>query len=447
MRCPALRRICAPGAAQMARQHVGSMIIGALRARTVKLCCCWSLVCSRADGVVLCSVVKEEPCADSDDGWEQRGDTTPLGSRAARSSGTPRRAALDPASLEQQHKRAAAGPRAGAGVSLVSPPPLGAAVQRAAVSPPAPGVALEALLGSQSTGAAAELQQLGTFETKPVIEKPPVVTQATTASEAVNDSSINAATPTTCALCGKPPGDSEMVPVKVDKQQKSVVHLNCALWAPEAYECEGQWHGLSKAVKRGRRLRCDCCKKFGAVVGCVEKACKGNYHFTCLAHSDWMLNYAKFQAACPAHVSVLVLQCASDKTKGEILEQLQREAASKSEQVASTPRKPKLKAAAGGKSRTPAKTQQQRRSSDAGGISPRKRVRADGGDGGGASGGRRSSGGSDNAAARAGSSPLKKAKVSKVSAVDDETLARIKDEVKTEVINEVLAKLRPQQQP
>lgn len=64
--------------------------------------------------------------------------------------------------------------------------------------------------------------------------------------------------------------------------------MNCALWSNEVYEEEsGQLAGLSAALRRGGRTRCEDCGQLGATMTCLNggRRDKGNHdvviHFAC----------------------------------------------------------------------------------------------------------------------------------------------------------------------
>ncbi|XP_038610227.1 histone-lysine N-methyltransferase 2A [Tachyglossus aculeatus] len=64
--------------------------------------------------------------------------------------------------------------------------------------------------------------------------------------------------------------------------QNEWTHVNCALWSAEVFEDDdGSLKNVHMAVIRGKQLRCECCQKPGATVGCCLTSCTSNYHFMC----------------------------------------------------------------------------------------------------------------------------------------------------------------------
>ncbi|XP_043532436.1 histone-lysine N-methyltransferase 2A isoform X3 [Chiloscyllium plagiosum] len=64
--------------------------------------------------------------------------------------------------------------------------------------------------------------------------------------------------------------------------QNEWTHINCALWSAEVFEDDdGSLKNVHMAVIRGKQLRCECCQKSGATVGCCLTSCQSNYHFMC----------------------------------------------------------------------------------------------------------------------------------------------------------------------
>ncbi|GCB71718.1 hypothetical protein scyTo_0001678 [Scyliorhinus torazame] len=64
--------------------------------------------------------------------------------------------------------------------------------------------------------------------------------------------------------------------------QNEWTHINCALWSAEVFEDDdGSLKNVHIAVIRGKQLRCECCQKAGATVGCCLTSCQSNYHFMC----------------------------------------------------------------------------------------------------------------------------------------------------------------------
>ncbi|KAK6946682.1 AAA ATPase, AAA+ lid domain [Dillenia turbinata] len=57
------------------------------------------------------------------------------------------------------------------------------------------------------------------------------------------------------------------------------VHQHCAVWSPEVYFAGlGCWKNVRAALYRGRALKCTCCGRRGATIGCHVDRCPKTYH-------------------------------------------------------------------------------------------------------------------------------------------------------------------------
>ena len=81
------------------------------------------------------------------------------------------------------------------------------------------------------------------------------------------------------------------------------VHRLCALWSPEVYVSNetGKLRNVLAAVRRGRALRCHCCKEFGATLGCIVESCPRSYHVPCAQQDGCCFRVQQFIMACPLH--------------------------------------------------------------------------------------------------------------------------------------------------
>ncbi|KAL4438028.1 hypothetical protein ABPG77_004249 [Micractinium sp. CCAP 211/92] len=87
------------------------------------------------------------------------------------------------------------------------------------------------------------------------------------------------------------------------------VHLLCAAWSPRAHwagpEQPGSQHGLlmvPEEVRRGYSLKCSCCRRRGAAMGCDLSSCRRTYHLPCAMlekHSRFASD--SWQLYCPEH--------------------------------------------------------------------------------------------------------------------------------------------------
>ncbi|KAG2500006.1 hypothetical protein HYH03_002288 [Edaphochlamys debaryana] len=119
-----------------------------------------------------------------------------------------------------------------------------------------------------------------------------------------------------CALCNTPLEHSPVMGISDDKAGVYVkvrvtsnwtarVHLQCAVWCPECVEdpsIPGFYHHMGPAVRRGRALRCHCCKERGATVGCFQDGCPAVYHLTCAVNVGCAFDESSLEVWCPAHL-------------------------------------------------------------------------------------------------------------------------------------------------
>jgi hypothetical protein len=104
-------------------------------------------------------------------------------------------------------------------------------------------------------------------------------------------------------------GDFLETPVRLQFADKSIemafVHLNCALHSAEVYvKSDGTFCNLTRAIKRGRQLRCTKCKKFGATVGCCMEKCRSNYHLRCALESRGEFLGSAYTLYCAPHAEI-----------------------------------------------------------------------------------------------------------------------------------------------
>ncbi|KAJ4842381.1 hypothetical protein Tsubulata_000919, partial [Turnera subulata] len=67
------------------------------------------------------------------------------------------------------------------------------------------------------------------------------------------------------------------------------VHQQCAVWSPEA------------RLFLGRALKCSCCGRPGATIGCRVDRCPKTYHLPCARASSCIFDHRKFLIACTEH--------------------------------------------------------------------------------------------------------------------------------------------------
>ncbi|DBA03266.1 TPA: hypothetical protein N0F65_011625 [Lagenidium giganteum] len=90
-----------------------------------------------------------------------------------------------------------------------------------------------------------------------------------------------------------------------DKPGETVyVHMNCALHSPEVYvKSNGSFCNLTRAIKRGRQLKCSKCKVNGATVGCVVEKCRCNFHLRCAVENGGEFIGSPYTLYCKAHAA------------------------------------------------------------------------------------------------------------------------------------------------
>ncbi|GLD91693.1 hypothetical protein PINS_up000226 [Pythium insidiosum] len=88
-----------------------------------------------------------------------------------------------------------------------------------------------------------------------------------------------------------------------DKTSQTVyIHINCALHSPEVFvKPDGTFCNLTRAIKRGKQLKCSSCKEHGATVGCVVDKCRNNYHLRCAVAKGGEFLGSPYTLYCKAH--------------------------------------------------------------------------------------------------------------------------------------------------
>ena len=68
----------------------------------------------------------------------------------------------------------------------------------------------------------------------------------------------------------------------ITQNPQILVHENCLFWCPLVYQdVKGEWQNIDEEIKRSKSMRCTSCLRTGAAVGCVQRRCKTNLHYTC----------------------------------------------------------------------------------------------------------------------------------------------------------------------
>lgn len=79
------------------------------------------------------------------------------------------------------------------------------------------------------------------------------------------------------------------------------VHEDCGVWSTGVFLVRGKLYGLKEAALLARQTICSCCQQTGAIMGCFQKGCSRNFHFSCAVQSGCVLNEDNFSMRCPDH--------------------------------------------------------------------------------------------------------------------------------------------------
>uniref|UniRef100_A0A8C6UPU8 Si:ch211-165g14.1 n=1 Tax=Neogobius melanostomus TaxID=47308 RepID=A0A8C6UPU8_9GOBI len=79
------------------------------------------------------------------------------------------------------------------------------------------------------------------------------------------------------------------------------VHEDCGVWSMGVFLVRGKLYGLKEAALLAQQTICSCCQGTGAIMGCFQKGCSRNFHFSCAVQSGSVLNEDNFSMRCPDH--------------------------------------------------------------------------------------------------------------------------------------------------
>lgn len=79
------------------------------------------------------------------------------------------------------------------------------------------------------------------------------------------------------------------------------VHEDCGVWSTGVFLVRGKLYGLKEAALLAQQTICWCCQDPGAIMGCFQKGCSRNFHFSCAVQSGCVLNEENFSMRCPDH--------------------------------------------------------------------------------------------------------------------------------------------------
>ncbi|XP_012736246.2 retinoic acid-induced protein 1 [Fundulus heteroclitus] len=79
------------------------------------------------------------------------------------------------------------------------------------------------------------------------------------------------------------------------------IHEDCGIWSAGVFLVRGKLYGLEEAARIAQETICSSCYQTGAIMGCFQKGCLRNYHYTCAIQSGCILNEDNFSMRCPEH--------------------------------------------------------------------------------------------------------------------------------------------------
>lgn len=99
----------------------------------------------------------------------------------------------------------------------------------------------------------------------------------------------------------KSPKDSEALENENLNLEECWVHEDCGVWSTGVFLVRGKLYGLKEAALLAQQTICSCCQDTGAIMGCFQKGCSRNFHFSCAVQSGCVLNEDNFSMRCPDH--------------------------------------------------------------------------------------------------------------------------------------------------
>lgn len=99
----------------------------------------------------------------------------------------------------------------------------------------------------------------------------------------------------------KSPKDSEALENGNLNLEECWVHADCGVWSTGVFLVRGKLYGLKEAALLAQQTVCSSCQETGAIMGCFQKGCSRNFHFSCAVQSGCVLNEENFSMRCPDH--------------------------------------------------------------------------------------------------------------------------------------------------
>ncbi|XP_034751277.1 transcription factor 20-like [Etheostoma cragini] len=84
------------------------------------------------------------------------------------------------------------------------------------------------------------------------------------------------------------------------------IHEDCGIWSAGVFLVRGKLYGLEEAARLAQETICSACQQTGAIMGCFQKGCPRNYHYSCAIQSGCVLKEDNFSIRCPEHKNILV---------------------------------------------------------------------------------------------------------------------------------------------
>ncbi|XP_044142858.1 uncharacterized protein LOC122932489 [Bufo gargarizans] len=118
--------------------------------------------------------------------------------------------------------------------------------------------------------------------------------------------------PDICAFCKVSEENEITGEMQRTRNGKIVAHYNCMLYSPRVLSIESEEdeeefkfkiESVQSEIKRGKKLRCNICKKSIATAGCDVSSCRRRYHYPCVQKADGSSDPNRYVVYCKDHKS------------------------------------------------------------------------------------------------------------------------------------------------
>ncbi|XP_040281958.1 uncharacterized protein LOC120996236 [Bufo bufo] len=118
--------------------------------------------------------------------------------------------------------------------------------------------------------------------------------------------------PDTCVFCKMSGEDKITGEMQRTPDGTIVAHYNCMLYSPRVLsidseedeeEFEFDIESVQSEIERGKKLRCNICRKSGATAGCDVRSCPRRYHYPCVQKAYGSSNPNGYVVYCKDHKS------------------------------------------------------------------------------------------------------------------------------------------------